>query len=185
MGRATATTRAQIDQQSALQNQINQQLLSQRASDRATLLLQYQALLTSGYSPEEQAAITGQSEGALGSTFDALRDSAANRMARTRNSAGFGETLDELGREQGRQAAGVAERNQIQFADEAQRRKLEGLQGLASLFGVDTGLLAHGLGIPADLLRSRAAASGGGGIGNSIIGALGQIGSAALNTFGG
>ena len=71
-----------------------------------------------------------------------------------------------------------------QLVDEAQKRKLQGLQGLASLFGVDTGLLAHGLGIPADLLRSRAAASGG-GVGNSLIGALGQLGSAALNTFGG
>jgi hypothetical protein len=186
MGRAAATTRAQVDQQTALQNQINQQLLSERAQGRSLLLPQFEGLLNQGYSPEEQAAITGQSMGALGNVYDALRESAANRLARTRNSAGYGENLDEMARQESRDKSGLAQQNQIAFANEQQNRKLEGLQGIASLYGVDTNLLARGLGIPAQLLGVRASASGSGnGIFNSLINAAGQIGSSAISTFGG
>ena len=185
MGRAANTTRAQIDQQTALQNQINQQLLGERAQGRQVLLPQFEKLLSEGYSPGEQAAITGQSEGALGNVYDSLRESAANRLARTRNSAGYGETLDEMARQEGRDKSGLTQQNQIAFANEQQNRRLEGLQGIASLYGVDTNLLARGLGIPAQLLGARASASGGNGIFNSLIGAVGQLGSSAIGTFGG
>ncbi len=152
------------DQQRALQNQINQQLLAEREQGRGTLLPEFQKLLTGGgYSPQEQAAITGEGMGALGSAFDALQQRAANRLARTRNAAGFGELEDELAREQGRQAASLARQNQIEFADEAQRRRLEALQGLGSLYGVDTSLLGSALGIPTGLLQARAAGSKSGG----------------------
>lgn len=146
------------DQQRTLQNQINQQLMAEREQARGTLLPGYQKLLTGGgFSPQEQAAITGESMGALGSAFDALRQRAENRVARTRNPAGFGELEDELAREQGRQAAELARQNQIQFADEAQRRRLEALQGIGSLYGVDASVLGRALGIPAQLLQARAA----------------------------
>ena len=185
MGRAASTTRAQIDQQTATQNQINQQLLGERAEGRRLLLPQFQNLLKEGYSPEEQAAITGQSMGALGNVYDSLRESAANRLARTRNSAGYGENLDEMARQESRSKSGLAQQNQIGFANEQQSRRLEGLQGIASLYGVDTNLLARGLGIPPQLLSARASASGSGnGIFNSLIGAAGQLGSAAINSFG-
>ena len=186
MGRAASTTRSQVDQQTARQNQINQQLLSERAQGRSLLLPQFEHLLNQGYSPEEQAAITGQSMGALGNVYDTLRDRAANRLAQTRNSAGYGETLDETARQESRDKSGLAQQNQLAFADEQQRRRLEGLQGIASLYGVDTNLLARGLGIPAQLLGVRAGASGSGnGIFNSLIGAAGQLGSAAIGAFGG
>jgi hypothetical protein len=45
--------------------------------------------------------VTGQSQGALASAFDSLQQSAQNRPARTRNSAGFGELTDELARQKG------------------------------------------------------------------------------------
>jgi len=186
MGRAASTTRAQVDQQTALQNQINQQLLDERAQGRSLLLPQYESLLNQGYSPAEQAAITGQSMGALGSVYDTLRQSAANRLARTRNSAGYGETLDEVARQQGRDASSLAQQNQIAFANEQQNRKLEGLQGISSLYGVDTNLLARGLGIPAQLLGVHASASGSSnGIFSSLINSAGQLGSTAISTFGG
>lgn len=186
MGRAASTTRAQVDQQTALQNQINQQLLGERAEGRSRLLPQYENLLNQGYSPEEQAAITGQSMGALGNVYDSLRQGAANRLARTRNSAGYGENLDEMARQEGRDKSGLAQQNQIAFANEQQNRRLEGLQGIASLYGVDTNLLARGLGIPAQLLGVRASASGNSnGIFSSLINAAGQLGSSAINTFGG
>ena len=151
------------DQQRAMQNQINQQLLAEREATRGTLIPRFEQLYSrGGYSPEEKAAITGESMGALGSTFDALQQRAANRLARTRNAAGFGELEDELAREQGRQGSELARENQIAFADEAQRRQLEALQGLGSLYGVDTGLLGRALGIPGQLLQARSAGKSGG-----------------------
>ncbi len=151
------------DQQRALQNQMNQQLLAEREQARGTLLPRFEQLYSGGgFSPEEKSAITGESMGALGSAFDALQQRAENRVARTRNAAGFGELEDELARERGREASGLARENQLAFADEAQRRRLEALQGLGSLYGVDTGLLGRALGIPAELLQARAAGKSGG-----------------------
>jgi len=146
-----------------MQNQINRQLLAERELARGTLLPKFERLYTSGgYSPEEKSAITGESLGALGSAFDALQQRAENRAARTRNAAGFGELEDELARERGRQASELARENQIAFADEAQRRQLEALRGLGSLYGVDTALLGRALGIPSELLQARAAGRGAG-----------------------
>jgi len=161
MGRgAQADTRRAADEERQRQDALNQQLLAERQQAREQFLPQYQSILTSpGYSDEEKAAITGQTLGALGSAFDALQQRAENRLARTGNSAGYGETLDEFARERGRESAGIARQNQIDFADEAFRRRMEALQGLGSLYGVDTGLLARGLGIPAQLLGVRANAS--------------------------
>jgi hypothetical protein len=165
MGRgAQKETRTLADQQLAMQNALNQQLLGERTQVRDLLLPQFQEILRRpGYSEAEKAAVTGQSLGALGSAFDALRQRAENRLARTRNPAGFGELLDELAREQGREAADVTRQNQIDFANEAFRRQMAALQGMGQLFGVDTGLLGRSLGIPAELLNVRANASRGGG----------------------
>ena len=180
MGRSASTTRADIDQQRALQNQINQQLLNERQSLAGTLLPQYQQLLNQGYTPQEQAAITGQSQGAVNSAFDALRQNAANRLAQTRNSAGYGELLDELGRAQAQQSAGAAQRNQVQFAQQQQQNLLRGLQGMASLYGVDTGLLASGLGNVGGLLATRAGISSNG---NALLGPISGLGLAGLGMF--
>lgn len=167
MGRgAQKETRRLTDLQLAQQNAINQQLLGEREQARGLLLPRFQEILARpGFSEEEKAGITGQSLGALGSVFDALRQRAQNRLARTRNPAGFGELLDELAREQGRETANVARQNQIDFSNEAFRRQMAALQGLGGLYGVDTSLLGRGLGIPAELLGVRASASRGGGFG--------------------
>ena len=70
MGRAATQTRTAIDQQTALQNQINQQLLGDRAQGRSLLMPQFQQMLQQGYSPQQQAAITDQSMGSLGNVYD-------------------------------------------------------------------------------------------------------------------
>src|SRR5712692_1713396 len=133
-------------------------------------LPQFQQLLSGGgYSPEEQASITGQSMGALGSAFDAAQQRAANRVARTRNEAGFTEQEDELAREQGRQAAGVTRQNTIDFANEAQRRRELALSGLTGLYGINENQLARLLGISGQLVGPRQAeGSSGGGFGIGI-----------------
>jgi hypothetical protein len=181
MGRSASTTRSEIDQQTAMQNKINQQLLGERQNLSGILLPQYQQLLNQGYTPEEQSAITGQTLGSLGTAYDSLRQNATNRLARTRNSAGYGETLDELGRQQARDTSSTAQQDQIQFAQQQQSNLMKGLQGIASLYGVDTGLLAQGLGIPAQLLSDRARVSS--GASGSLLGGLTSLGSAALGFF--
>lgn len=181
MGRgAQNTTRNMTDQQLAQTNALNQQLLARQQSLGSQVGGQYQSLLNNpGYSAADKAAITGQSQGALSSAFDALQQSAMNRMARTRNSAGFGELTDELARQKGQQQAGLAQQNQLNFSNTAYQRQMAALQGLSGLYGVDTGLLGKTLGIPADLLSTRASASRPSGffsaMGSSLGGTLGGI----------
>ncbi len=171
MGRgAQAQTRNLIDQQLAAQNAYNQQFEAQQQAVRNQIATGYQNLLANpGYTPDQQSAISNQSLGALSSAFAALAQSAANRAARTRNSAGYGDLLDELSREQTRQAGSLAQQNQLAFANRARADQLAALQGLSGLYGVDSSALARTLGIPADLLAVRQAASRGG-----FLEALGQ-----------
>jgi len=181
MGRgAQETTRQKTDEQLAQLNALNQQLLGQQQALGNQVGAQYQSLASNpGYSAADKAAITGQSQGALSSVFDALQQSAMNRMARTRNAAGFGELTDELARQKSREEAGLAQQNHLNFSNTAYQRQLAGLQGLSGLYGVDASLLGRTLGIPADLLNTRASASRGSGffssLGSSLGGALGQV----------
>jgi len=182
MGRGAQNATIQAsDQERATIDALNQQLLNQRNQLQGNLLPQYQSILNNpGYTPEQQAAITGQSMGALASAFDSLRQSAQNRVARTRNAAGFGELADELARQQGREAAGTAQQNQIAFANTALQQRMAALQGLSGLFGTDTSLLSRSLGIPAELLNVRANMSRTqngffSSLGSSLGGALGGL----------
>jgi hypothetical protein len=161
MGRgAQAYTRQLTDEQLANLNSLNQQFLGQQQQAGNLLLPQYQSILNNpGLSPADKAAVTGQSQGALASAFDALQQSAQNRLARTRNSAGFGELADELARQKGIAEAGQAQKNQLAFTNTAFQRQMAALQGLSGLFGIDSNLLARTLGIPAELLNVRANAS--------------------------
>src|SRR5713226_6751806 len=104
MGRgAQASTIRASDQERAAADAFNQQLQAQLGQTRNILLPQYQNILNNpGLSAADKAAVTSGSLGSLASAFDALQQSAANRLARTRNS-GFGELADELARSQGRE----------------------------------------------------------------------------------
>ncbi len=177
MGRgAQDTTRNMTDQQLAQTNALNQQLLTQQQALGNQVGSQYQGLMSNpGYSAADKAAITGQSQGALSSAFDALQQSAMNRMARTRNSAGFGELADELARQKSQQEANVAQQNQLNFSNTAYQRQMAALQGLSGLYGVDTGLLGRTLGIPADLLNVRANASRPSGFFSSLGSSFGSM----------
>ena len=157
MGRGAQTQTMQMtDRQLATQNAMNRALYNQGQSLSNTAAGGYQSLLANpGYTPAQQSAITNQSMGALASAFGALAQSAANRTARTRNSAGYGDLLDELAREQGRQTASLAQQNQFGFANQAKQDQLAALQGLSGLYGVNTSLLGRTLGIPGQLLSTR------------------------------
>src|SRR5215471_11442168 len=160
MSRAQDFTRQLTDQQLANLNSLNQQFFGQQQQLGNLLLPQFQNILNNpGLSNADKAAVTGQSQGALASAFDSLQQAAANRAARTRNSAGFGDLTDELARQKGIAEAGQAQRNQLDFTNTAFQRQMSALQGLSGLFGVDSNLLGRTLGIPAELLNVRNNAS--------------------------
>ena len=172
MGRgAQKATRQLTDQQLAIQNQLLQQANAQGTQDRSLLFPGIESLLNSqGYSPAEQSAITQEGMGAARTAYDALRESAQNRLAQTNNAAGFSELTSELGREEAQNLAQQARQNQISFANEKLRRNLAGLGALGQTYGIDTNLLGRAMGIPAELLGVRASASGG-----STLGGLGGL----------
>lgn len=187
MGRgAQEQTRQLTDQQLASINALNQQFLGQQQQVGNLLVPQYQSILNNpGLSPADKAAVTGQSQGALASAFDSLQQAAANRVARTRNSAGFGELEDDLARQKGIAQAGQAQQNQLAFTNTAFQRQLAALQGLSGLYGVDTNLLSRSLGIPSELLNVRANASRNNGgffssLGSTLGGTLGALPGAFL-----
>src|ERR1700731_5394046 len=117
MGRgAQANTRQMTDQERANIDALNEQFLGQQQQVGNLLLPQYQSILNNpGLSPADKAAVTGQSQGALASAFDSLQQSAANRAARTRNSAGFADLSDDLARQKGIAAGNQAQQNQLAF----------------------------------------------------------------------
>jgi hypothetical protein len=157
MGRgAQAQTQRQIDQQLAAQTAMSQELYRKNEELSNRLAAGYQDQLANpGYTPEQQSAIRNQSMGALTSAFAALAQNAANRTARTRNAAGYGDLLAEISRERGRQASGLAQRNELAFADRARGDQAAALEGLSGIYGVDATLLARAMGVPADLLSVR------------------------------
>jgi hypothetical protein len=177
MGRgAQAQTQRQIDQQLASQTAMNQDLYNKNEQLSNQIAAGYQSQLNSpGYTPDQQSAVRNQSMGSLASAFAALAQNAANRTARTRNSAGYGDLLAEISREQGRQAGSLAQSNELAFADRARADQANALQGLSGLYGVDATLLARSLGIPSDLLNVRQANSRSNpGFFSSLGSALGQ-----------
>lgn len=182
MGRAAQHTRNLTDQQLALQNQLLSQSNQQGQQDRSLLMPTINSLLTSqGYTPQQQSAITQQSLGAANTAFDALRQRAANRMAATNNSAGFGDLTAQLGRQQAQTDANVAQQNQVAFANRQLQEHLAGLSALGQTYGIDTNLLGKAMGVPADLLgvRQRASSSSDSGLG-SVLG----LGASLAGLFG-
>jgi hypothetical protein len=174
MGRgAQAQTQQLTDQQLASINALNQQLLGNQQQLGNSLVPQFQSIANNpGLSPADKAAVTAQSQGALGSAFDALQQSAMNRAARTRNAA-------DLARQKGIAEGNQAQQNQLAFSNTAFQRQMAALQGLSGLFGVDTNLLGRTLGIPSQLLNVRANASRPTGffssLGSSLGGTLGGL----------
>src|SRR5271167_1296426 len=179
---AEQSTRNLTDQQLGQQNQLISQANQSGQQDRSLLVPTIQGLLNSqGYTPQQQSDITQQSLGASNTAFDALRQRAANRVAATNNSAGFGDLTAQLGREQAQTDASQAQQNQVTFANQQLKEQLAGLSALGQTYGVDTNLLGKAMGVPSELLgvRQRASQNSGSGLG-SLFG----IGSSIASLFG-
>jgi hypothetical protein len=143
---------------------MNQQLYGSTQALGSQAAAGYQNLLANpGYSQAQQSAITNLSQSALSSSFDALAQNAANRSAKTRNSAGYGALIDSLAQTQGQDQANLAQQNQIAFANAARSGTLSALSGLSGLYGTDSSLLGKAIGVPSQLLdaSARNAASSG------------------------
>ena len=157
---AQAQTQQLTDQQLSSINALNQGFLGQQQQLGGLLTPQYQSILNNpGLSSADKAAVTSQSQGSIASAFDSLQQSAANRVARTNNSAGFASLSDDLARQKGIAEGNQAAQNQLSFDNTAFQRQMAALQGLSGLYGVDSNLLGRTLGIPAQLLNVRANAS--------------------------
>ncbi len=102
-----------------------------------------------GYSEADKTAIQGATLGGLGASYQSSADEAGNRLARTRNSAGYGENLDELARSRGRDTAMAESGLQGKFADTALSERDKALQGMSGLYGIDAQTMAHLLGTAA------------------------------------
>jgi len=175
MSRAQTQTQNLTDQQLASINAQNQQFLNQQQQTGSLLNSQYQSILNNpGLSPADEAAVTGQSQGAIASAFDSLQQSAANRVARTNNSAGFSELTDDLARQKAVAEGNQAQQNQLAFTNTAFQRQMSALQGLSGLYGVDSNLLGRTLGIPSQLLGVRASTTRPSGFFTSLGSGLGS-----------
>src|SRR5271169_2185919 len=180
---AQQTTRNLTDQQLAQQNQMISQESQADAQDRSLLVPTIQSLLNSqGYTPQQQSAITQQSMGASNTAFDALRQRAANRQAATNDTAGYGDTLAQLGRQQAQTDASQAQQNQISFANQQLKEQLAGLSALGQTYGVDTNLLGKAMGVPSELVSVRQRASTGSSTGG--LGGMLGLGSSVASLFG-
>jgi hypothetical protein len=167
------------DQQRTLQNQINAQQLATTRAEGSYLNPQLQGIVANPVGAPEANAIRQAGFGAANTALDAARESAENRMAKTRNPAGFGENLDELSRERARQLSDLATSDEMKLGDTAYNRKMAALSGLGTLRGQDISTVNAGFGVPAELLKARAGGGGSGTTGSAITGGA-MIGAALL-----
>lgn len=130
-----------LSQQSGILSGQANKIGAQRGSEFGSLFPGYNSMLDSGYSPQDKSAIEQGTTGAISSSYADAGDAASRRLATTNNSAGYGSMLGELARNKAKDVSIQSGKNQVEFAQEKQRRKLAGLQGIASLYGVDTSFL--------------------------------------------
>lgn len=127
------------------QYNINSGLMSgvggQRSSEFGSALPGYQSLLDSGYSPQEKSAIEQGTTGAISEAYGDAASAAGRHAAATGSTAGFGSTLSSLARNKAKDVATQQNQNEVNFANEAYKRKLAGLSGISQLYGVDTSFL--------------------------------------------
>jgi hypothetical protein len=120
---------------------LEQQQQGQRGSEFGSVMPGYQGLLNSGYSDQEKSAINQGTTGAISQSYGDAATAAGRHAAVTGSNAGFGSTLTSLARNKGKDIATQQGQNEASFANQSYQRKLAGLQGISSLYGVDTSFL--------------------------------------------
>ena len=104
-------------------------------AERGYLLPAFQNIAANPMSAEERAGTLS----AAGGAYDAAAENASERQAKTRNSAGYGDLLDELARGRSRSMAQTS----AGLDSEAFKRKMAALGGIGSIYGTDVGAQTH------------------------------------------
>ncbi len=170
------------EQQLGTQDQLISQTDQESQQELGMLTPEIENLLNSpGYTPAQQSAIEQQGMGAARTAYDALQESAANRVATTNNAAGYNALESELGQEEAQTLANQAQSDQIDFANEQISQQMAGLNALENTYNINTNLLGKAMGVPSQLLNVQEQASKGPGVG-TFLGDIGGI--AASSLFG-
>ena len=178
---AQQQTQQLTQQQLASQNQLISQANQENQQELSALTPEINSLLNSpGYTPAQQSAIEQQGMGAARTAYDALQETAANRVARTNNAAGYGALQSELGQQEAQTLANQTQSDQIDFANEQIGQQMAGLNALENTYNINTNLLGKAMGVPSQLLNVQEQASKGPGIGTF----LGDIGMGVGALFG-
>lgn len=135
-----------------------------------------------GYTAPEKTAITGATEGGLGAAFGAAQEGAANRAARTNNSAGLTSQEDALARQRMITSGNLGAQNETNFANARISGSQNANAGLGGLFGQNLGAANSTLGIQADNARTPGFWDQ---FGNALAGSLGSIRGSVSNGPGG
>ncbi|HEV2287384.1 MAG TPA: hypothetical protein VGR81_00360 [Candidatus Acidoferrales bacterium] len=167
----------QVQQESQQQLGAQDQLISQAnqegQQELGVLTPEIENLLNGpGYTPAQQSAIEQQGMGAARTAYDALQESAANRVARTNNTAGYNALESELGQQEAQSLANQAQSDQIAFANEQINQQMAGLNALENTYNINTNLLGRAMGVPAQLLNVQEQASKGPGV-STLLGDVG------------
>lgn len=168
------------EQQLGAQDQLISQADQESQQELSTLTPEINQLLNSpGYTPAQQSAIEQQGMGAARTAYDALQETAANRVARTNNAAGYDALDSELGQQEAQTLANQAQSDQIDFANEQISQQMAGLNALENTYNINTNLLGKAMGVPSGILNAQEQASKGPGIG-TFLGDIGGLGISAL-----
>jgi len=112
-----------------------------------TLMPSYQAELAKpGLTPEQKTAQINATEGGVGAAFGSEAEGAANRAARTNNTAGLNANQDALARQRMITSGNLAAQNEAGFtaAERADRNSAQA--GIGNIFGTSTGAANNTLG---------------------------------------
>ena len=170
------------DQQLAITNTAAAGAGANATAERAPLIAGYQGMISGGgYDQSTKNAITGTAFDSANQAYDTADAAAGGRVARTRNDAGYLDSLDSLARGRAQTLASTGAGTQKSFADEAIRQKEAGLKGIAGLYGIDEDQMARLYGLGPGTLQARA--SGQSDLG-AILGAGAQLGSSGIKAFG-
>ncbi len=140
-----------------LNNATAAQMAQQQEALQSQLIPTYTSMLNQGYTPQEKEAMTTSGIGAIGSTYGAATQMAANRAARTRNEAGVAAQEDVLARNKGTATGTEAANLQQQFAQQRLKNLYAGLSGLSNIFGQDISTEAKLYGLGPEDVRAAAA----------------------------
>lgn len=141
---------------------------SAAGSELASIAPQFQAIAANPMSAEEKAGTLS----AAGGAYDAASQAAGQRMAKTRNAAGYGELLDELARGKSRDMAKTAS----DLGNTEFQRRMAALGGLGNLYSTNVGAQTNLL-RPGDPMKVPGFWDNFLG---QLVGAGGQVGAAAL-----